>query len=216
MCAWVSMPLLVLSLLLTCCFSSTADAAHLSNVHFFAATVNHAGLNKAVNLQMTESGTCAVSSFGEFVSSDHQNGVWDGSKRLMRGFGQDRNGSVTFISAWATNGSEVGSPVPLQLYTASPLALYMDDEGVEPGSLLAFSIQPSILSRIDVDTGVAHLLLTVSQVGYSWIVPAGAFDPASALVYQVAYTVNANGSMALTLLAMRSRAPFSYAMSLFF
>jgi hypothetical protein len=86
----------------------------------------------------------------------------------------------------------------------------MDDGGVEPGSLLAFSIQPSILSRIDVDSGVAHLLLTVSQVGYSWIVPAGAFDPASALVYQVAYTVNANGSMVLTLLAMRSRAPFSY------
>ena len=192
------------------CFFSTAVAAHLSNVHFFAVTLNHAGQNNAVNLQMTDSGTCDVSIFGEFVYSDHQNGVWDASKQLMRGYGQDRSRSAPVISAWATNGSEVGSPVPLLQYAASPLALYIDDDGSEPSSLLAFSIQPATLSRIDINTGLAHLLLTVPQVGYSWIAPAGAFDPASALVYQVAYIVNANGSMALTLLAMRSRAPFSF------
>ncbi len=40
--------------------------------------------------------------------------------------------------------------------------------------------------------------------------PSGAFDASSGLVYQVTYTVNATGCMALSLLVMATRVPFSH------
>jgi hypothetical protein len=177
---------------------------------FFASTVSHTGQSDAINLQMTGSDTCSVTSFGAFDPSSHQNAVWDSRKNVMHGYAQGERGAAPAIRSWASNGSDVGTPVPLVNYSSSPLALLLDTTDEQPGSLLAFSIQPSILSRIDIHTGVAHMLLGISQSTYSWIVPSSAFDASTALVYQVAYTVNATGSMALFLLAMRTRAPFSY------
>jgi hypothetical protein len=193
------------------CSLTVAVAAQLSNAHFFASTINHEGQNKAVNLQMTESGTCTVTSFEEFDYTTHQNGVWDSSMRLMRGYSQDPNGSKTsVIRTWASNGTDIGAPVPIIHLSSSPLALFIDGSGTGPTSLLAFSVEPPVLSRIDIDTGAAQVLVSVPPAGYSWIVPSGAFDASSALVYQVSYTVNATGCMALSLLAMPTRAPFSH------
>ena len=192
------------------CSLTVAVAAQRPNAHFFASTVNHGGQNKAVNLQMTGSGTCVVASFEEFDDATHQNGVWDSSKRLMRGYSQDPNGTNSVIRSWASNGTDVGDPVPIIRLSSPPSVLFIDGSGAGPTSLLAFSLEPSVLSRIDVDTGAAQVLVAVPPAGYSWIVPSGAFDASSAMVYQVTYTVNATGCMALSLLAMATRAPFSH------
>lgn len=204
------LPNLLLSLTCVGLFT-VAIAAPSHNVIFFASTVSHTGQSNAINLQMTESDTCSVTSFGAFDYSSHQNGVWDSSKNVMHGYAQDERGVASAIRSWASNGSDVGDPVPLVNYSSSPLALLLDITDSQPGSLLAFSIQPSILSRIDIETGVAHMLLSIPQSTYSWIAPCSAFDTSTAVMYQVAYTVNVTGSMALFLLAMRTRAPFSYA-----
>jgi hypothetical protein len=187
-----------------------AVAAQLSTVHFFASTMDHAGQSNAINLQMTESGTCVVTSYGEFDYFTHQNGVWDRRMQLMIGYRQDHNGSASAIRSWLRNGTDFGTQSPLDHYSTSPTALFFESSAVEPRSLLAFSVQPSMLSRIEIQTGAVLLLLSIAQAEYSWIVPSGAFDSSSALVYQIAYTVNATGAMALSLLTMRTRAPFSY------
>jgi len=199
---------------LTCVIAPAfAVAAQLSTVNFFASTWPHVGQSKAINLQMTESGTCVVTSYGEFDYFTHQNGVWDRRMQLMIGYRQDPNGSASAIRSWLRNGTDFGTQVPLDHYSTSPVALFFDSSAVEPRSLLAFSVQGSggiMLSRIEIETGAVLPLLSIGQTEYSWIVPSGAFDSISALVYQIAYTVNATGAMSLSLLTMRTNAPLSY------